>query len=110
MGGRSKIHNPVLEDKMGSGPVNSAGVFVESVIAELVLDIKQNQNTAGYADGQSGDIEKGIELVASQIPEGYFDVIFQHALLPQILDLPMYTKSCRERFPIWMVLKPGDII
>jgi len=53
---------------MGRNSINSVCIFVKSIIAEFVLNIQKDQHATGYADGQPGYVEYGIEFIAPEIP------------------------------------------
>ena len=49
-----------------------------AIIAEFVLHIKKDQDAAGDSDGQSQQIDERIPLMAGDVPEGCFEIVFKH--------------------------------
>jgi len=53
-------------------PVNVIRIFVKPVIAELILDIKQDQQAAGQSYSHAADVDDGKDLVFSMVsPVGW---------------------------------------
>jgi hypothetical protein len=67
------------QDKIGRDPVNIAGIFMMPVIAELILYIYDNVQTAQRADGQAENIDKAESPVLYQEPVSRFEIVFEHA-------------------------------
>jgi hypothetical protein len=51
---------------------------VKTVITQLVLHPKQNQDAASQANGQTENINEGKGFVAKQVSESDLEVIAQH--------------------------------
>jgi hypothetical protein len=68
MGSRGKMHDSFGNDKMRVHSVNPVRPLMKPIEAEFILYIKQDQNTAGNAYGQSGNIQKRIEFIPRNIP------------------------------------------
>lgn len=73
-----EVDYAVCIEPFSSDSVNTAVVFVESIIAQLIEHKKQNQDTAGHSDGQAHNIDQAIAHVFLDIPEGDFQVVFEH--------------------------------
>ena len=63
-------------------PVDPVGVFVVPVVAEFILDVEEDEDAAGHADGQAGDVDEGIDFVAEEVAEGDGEVVFEHGGSP----------------------------
>ena len=50
-------------------------VPMEFVVAELILNPQQNENAAGHADGQPGDIDRSKSLMPDDVPESDLEII-----------------------------------
>ena len=59
-------------------PVNPISIFVVAVEAEFVLDPEENEERAGYPDGQSGNVDNRIDLLLTQDAESDRQVAFEH--------------------------------
>jgi hypothetical protein len=59
-------------------PIEGIDILVEPVEAELVKDPEGDQDGAGQAEGQPGDVEKGIALMPDDIPQRDFEVVPDH--------------------------------
>ena len=65
---------------------DAMGVFIVgdiAVIAELVLHIEKDQDAAGDPDRKSQQIDERIPLMAGDVPEGCFEIVFKHLNEPQ---------------------------
>jgi len=51
------------------------------VIAQLILYIQREQQTARYAQRKAGNVDQGVDFAAKQIPEGDFQVTLKHDCL-----------------------------
>jgi hypothetical protein len=47
-----------------------------------MLHEQENQNATSHTDGKAEDIDKGIRFVFENVPEGDFEVAFEHGLVP----------------------------
>ena len=63
-------------------PVEVSRILVESVIAEFILDSEKNDETAGYTDGQAGDVDERIKFVFFEVSESDFCIVFDHLNTP----------------------------
>ena len=51
---------------------------MKPVEAELILNVKQNEQAAGQPDAKPGDIYKGKWFIYADIPQRYFEIISEH--------------------------------
>jgi hypothetical protein len=58
-----------------------------SVVTELCCDVHEDQNAAGHADGESGDVYKGVTFMVLNVSESAFQIVFKHVVLRQIIPL-----------------------
>jgi hypothetical protein len=58
--------------------INPTSVRVILVIAQLMLNPKENQYGADHANRQSADVEKGKSFLPDQIPECDFKIVANH--------------------------------
>jgi hypothetical protein len=66
---------------MGVYPVNPVRLLMKTVKAELILNIEQDENTAGNSDSQTGNIQKRVHFVPDKVPHGYLEIILKHGNL-----------------------------
>lgn len=66
------------------------------VETEFVLDIEEDDDTAGNPHGQTQKINKRIPLVSFQIPESRLDIIQKHAhhSFTQMSYIKLYIYKC----------------
>ena len=64
---------------VGRDPVDAVGFLMEPVIAELVDDVKRDEDRGRDPHGQAEDVEEGIPLVLEKVPGGHFQVILEHS-------------------------------
>jgi hypothetical protein len=50
------------------------------VIAQLIEDIKHDQQADSQACRQAEDVDGGEQLVAGQVPESYLQIVLKHDL------------------------------
>jgi hypothetical protein len=60
--GRSDIEAPPSVKKRCRHTVDTVGLFVERIVAQLIVDEHQDEKTGGHPDGQTRDIDQGISL------------------------------------------------
>ena len=58
--------------------VDAVGLFVKAVVAQFIAHEEGNDQAAGQPHRQPRHIDEGIALVLAQIPQGDFQVVFQH--------------------------------
>jgi len=66
-------------------PVEVGGVLVELVKAQFIQNPNADEQTAGQAESQSGDIDEGITFMAFDVAPDNFKIIFQHSPSPLYL-------------------------
>jgi len=67
-------------------PVEVGGVLVELVKAQFIQYPDADEQTAGQAKSQPGDIDEGITFMAFDVTPDNFKIIFQHSHLLDIYD------------------------
>jgi hypothetical protein len=61
-------------------------ILMVAIKTELTLNEKSDENGTDKSDGQSDDIDDGVEAVSEEIPNCYFNEIAQHdALLSPVI-------------------------
>jgi hypothetical protein len=63
-----------------------------AVIAQFMLHVKQNCNTADHTDSEAGNVDERVGPVFKQISECDFEVVFEHRFSP----LAEHGKGSRE--------------
>ena len=58
-----------------------------AVVAELVLDIQEDQNAGGHADGEPGDVDERVGGMPSEVAYGYTEVVLEHLCFSSLLVL-----------------------
>ena len=71
----------VLVEPSPRNPVDTVGVFVVFVVAELVLDKKENQNAGSHPDRQPEDIDQNECGALFEVPDEDFEVVGEHGCL-----------------------------
>jgi hypothetical protein len=51
---------------------------VEIVEAVFIVDPEEDEDCAGHADGEAGDIEDRETFAAPEVAEGYFEIVLEH--------------------------------
>ena len=75
-------------------PVNPVGLFVKRVVAELILNIHENQRTACKACRKPHDIQKRVPLVTSKRTEGAHEEGMEYACIHvDHFDLVVFFRS-----------------
>jgi hypothetical protein len=64
--------------KTSGNPVNSVGVGIIPVKAQLVKDIGKYQQATGQPYGQSGQVDEGNEFKLHQVAQRNFKVVTKH--------------------------------
>jgi hypothetical protein len=59
-----------------SDEINPVDLFMKAIEALLIMDPNENENTAGYSRGHSGDIDKREHLVTANASVYDFYIIF----------------------------------
>ena len=54
---------------------NTLRLFIKILVAELIIDVLQNEQAGGNAKGKAGYINEGKNLVFENGPEGHFEVV-----------------------------------
>lgn len=57
---------------------DTVGIGMKAIEAEFIGYEKTNEDATDQADGQAKDIDEGKGLFAKEVPEGEFQVIFNH--------------------------------
>jgi hypothetical protein len=57
---------------------------MKPVIAQFIVDIEENEDTAGNPDGKSRDVNERKPFVSPQIPPCDQNVIFNHEYTPAV--------------------------
>jgi hypothetical protein len=63
---------------VASDEINPIDLFMKAIETLLITDPDKDENTAGYACCQSGDIDEREKLMTSHVPECDFYIVFQH--------------------------------
>ncbi len=79
--------------------INILGVGVEAVEAQLVLNPEEDEQGAGHAQGQAGDVDEGISFVFPKVAKGDLEVAFKHLMTPIKLIADMAGKSGQDLAP-----------
>lgn len=58
--------------------VEAVGVDAEAVESSLVADPEEDQERAGHAGREPGDIEDRVDLVSAEAPEGDLEIVPEH--------------------------------
>ena len=61
--------------------VNAVGMGMIPVVAELILDVQEDQDAGGHADCESGDIDERIGGMPAEVAQSYAEVILEHLCL-----------------------------
>ncbi len=90
------VHIP--EVKLPLDPIDSFGIRMEPIIAQLILYPQPYHQARGQTDGQAGQIYQRIQFVSKHVSECDFEVIFKHSILREIIDSILATKTRTEKF------------
>ena len=69
--------------------INGIGVFMESIVAQLVLHVESDHHKAGQTKDQSADIQQGEALPAGKIANGRLQNSSKHLYLFLLVDKPI---------------------
>jgi hypothetical protein len=56
-------------------PVDPAQFLIELIIFQFMIHIESDQNGSCNSDGQAGNLDKRLDLVSDDIPEGGDEII-----------------------------------
>ena len=70
---------------------------VKAIEAEFVLNVEQDKDAARHPDGQTGDVDEGINLLSEQIADGDGEVVAQHSCFPCGGVCETFTIYCSAR-------------
>ena len=55
-------------------------LFMKPIIAQLTLNINEDKKAAGQPDRQTGEVDKGMELILTGVTEGDGKIIPKHVV------------------------------
>src|SRR5262245_36847461 len=79
--GERGVYLIAAECRIQSHAIDAIGVAVMAIVTQLVTDIKQNEQTTREANGQTGNVDAGIGFLLEQVPDGDFEMVFEHEVL-----------------------------
>src|SRR5262245_12252649 len=79
--GERGVYLIAAECRIQSHAIDAIGVAVMAIVTQLVTDIKQNEQTTREAYGQTGNVDAGIGFLLEQVPDGDFEMVFEHEVL-----------------------------
>jgi hypothetical protein len=51
------------------------------IIAQFIFHVKRDHQKACNANGESQNVNEGVEFVLQDAPEGYIEKVFKHSVL-----------------------------
>jgi len=67
----------VHRNKPFTQPINLPDFLVVTIVAQLILDIEQDEQTASHPNGQASDVDEGVTFMFEQISGSDFEVVFE---------------------------------
>jgi hypothetical protein len=61
-----------------NGALNVVRLLVKILVAQFIFNEGGDQNKASQADGQTGDVDEGVDFVVAQIAKSDFEVVGEH--------------------------------
>jgi hypothetical protein len=62
-------------------PIDAVGVYIVSVITELISNVQHNQQTYSEAGSEADDVEGGKALAFSEAAEGNLEIVAEHGMV-----------------------------
>jgi hypothetical protein len=58
-------------------------IGMEAVEGELIQDPEADEQAAGHSNGQPGDVDEGVALVAFDVADSDFKIVLKHVYAPE---------------------------
>jgi|TARA_B100002003_G_C13882407_1_gene430675 hypothetical protein len=68
----------------GIDPIDLICILMKSIKTKFILDPEQDQDTAGHADRQSGNIDERVYFVAEEVSDSDFEIVENHVQSPRL--------------------------
>lgn len=79
----AKGRTAIVISSFSQHTIQAVAFCVERVVTQLVLHVEQDECTAGHANGQTRNVDDGIDLEARQVANGNGEIISEHDLSPR---------------------------
>jgi len=80
-GGGGSVVPGVIEVEILIDPIDAVGVDIVAVVAELIGDIQDDQQTDAEAGSEADDVEGGKALAFPEAAEGYLEIVAEHGIV-----------------------------
>jgi len=54
---------------------------MELVHTQSELDVQEQEDRAGHAEGETGHVDEGVDLIFCDVPPGDLPIVFKHSEL-----------------------------